>query len=79
MDKEVARQVLANELGIDIASIKDSTTLGYDLMLDSLKYVKYLVQLENEFDVEFDDMKLVIDESITFGDFFDLLSEGIVS
>lgn len=79
MDKEVARQVLANELGIDIASIKDSATLGNDLMLDSLKYVKYLVELEDVFEVEFDDTKLVLDESITFKEFFDLLSEGVVS
>lgn len=79
MDKEVARQVLANELGIDFASIKDSATLGNDLMLDSLKYVKYLVELEDVFEVEFDDTKLVLDESITFKEFFDLLSEGVVS
>lgn len=44
-----------------------------DLLYDSLKFTKLIVELEEEFDIEFDDDTYIVNENIRLVDVFKML------
>lgn len=62
--KEIIVTIKSN--GIDICSINNKTNLTTDLGFDSLEIVELIVELENEFNIEFDDDDLDIENITVF-------------
>ena len=49
------KEIIANQLGKDVAEVKDSASLVDDLGADSLSIVEIMMELENELGVKIPD------------------------
>ncbi len=56
---EKVSKLIAEQLGIDPASVKPESDLIGDLKADSLDIVQMLMTMEQEFGVEFDDVEIL--------------------
>lgn len=61
--------------GVDTNSISDETNLLDDLGFDSVDLIKFVVKIEEAFDIEIDDDDLELDRLIVFGELVNLISE----
>lgn len=52
MDLNRIKELVAEELGIDVSEIKEDTSLKNDLNADSLDLFQIIMALEEEFDIE---------------------------
>lgn len=52
MDLEKIKEVVAEQLGVDVAEIKKETNLKDDLNADSLDLFQIIMSLEEEFGIE---------------------------
>ena len=55
MEFEKVKKVVAEQMGVDEASISKDTSFVDDLGADSLDVVELIMALEEEFDMEFND------------------------
>ncbi len=55
MEFEKVKKVVAEQMGVDEASISKDTSFVDDLGADSLDVVELIMALEEEFDMEFSD------------------------
>ncbi len=55
MTFEKVREIIANQLDIDLDEIKESTSLGEDLGADSLDIVEMMMSIEETFGIEIAD------------------------
>ncbi|MBR7163772.1 MAG: acyl carrier protein [Clostridia bacterium] len=55
MEFEKVKKVIAEQMGVDEASISKDTSFVDDLGADSLDVVELVMALEEEFDMEFSD------------------------
>ena len=53
---EQVKQVISDEMGIDVEEIQDDKNLCHDLGCDSLDIVELLIDLEDKFSIEIDDL-----------------------
>lgn len=58
MISEKVKKMIAEQLGLDPASVTDTSDLINELNADSLDIVQMLISLETEFGIEFDDQEL---------------------
>ncbi|HEX2939044.1 MAG TPA: phosphopantetheine-binding protein [Ruminiclostridium sp.] len=63
------RKILADEAKVDESTIESDTLLGEDLLLNSLNFVKIIVDIESDLNITIPDDLLVMDIDITFDDF----------
>lgn len=56
---EKVSKLIAEQLGIDPASVQPESDLIGDLKADSLDIVQMLMTMEQEFGVEFDDVEIL--------------------
>ncbi|CUH93393.1 acyl carrier protein [Herbinix luporum] len=52
MDLNKVKEVVAEQLGVDVAELKPETSLKDDLNADSLDLFQIIMSLEEEFDIE---------------------------
>ncbi len=52
---EKVKNIIADNLGVDVAEIAPETSLMKDLKADSLAAVEIIMALEEEFEIEIDD------------------------
>jgi acyl carrier protein len=52
MDLEKIKEVVAEQLGVDVAELTDETSLKDDLNADSLDLFQIIMSLEEEFGIE---------------------------
>ncbi|MBE7041039.1 MAG: acyl carrier protein [Ruminococcaceae bacterium] len=71
MEFEKVRKVVAEQMGVDEASISKETSFVDDLGADSLDVVELIMALEEEFDMEFSDGEA--EDIKTIGDVVDYI------
>ena len=52
MNLEKIKEVVAEQLGVDVAELKNETSLKEDLNADSLDLFQIIMSLEEEFEIE---------------------------
>ncbi|NLC18804.1 MAG: acyl carrier protein [Clostridiales bacterium] len=52
MDFNKVMEIVAEQLGVDVAELKEDTSLKDDLNADSLDLFQIIMSLEEEFDIE---------------------------
>ncbi len=52
MDFNKVKEVVADQLGVDVAELTENTSLKNDLNADSLDLFQIIMSLEEEFDIE---------------------------
>lgn len=69
------KYIIIKSLALDIKEeeIKANTSILRDLPFDSMMFIKFIVNLEEEFNLKIDDDDLDIDKFDTFASFIDLL------
>lgn len=60
--RDKVRQIIADELGIDVSEVKDDARLITDLGADSLAVIAVISEIENEYDIDiaFDEYESVL-------------------
>lgn len=71
MEFEKVKKVVAEQMGVDEASISKETSFVDDLGADSLDVVELIMALEEEFDMEFSDGEA--EDIKTIGDVVDYI------
>lgn len=66
MEFEKIKEILAEQLGVDVQNITKDTVIREDLGVDSLELYEVLTAIEEEFDIEIDED--AIDTFVTVGD-----------
>ena len=72
---EKIKELIAEELGADAATITKETTFDEDLGADSLDIVELVMALEEEFDIEIPDSDA--EKVVTVGDVVDYIKENV--
>ena len=67
------KKAIADQTGIDADSITLDSSFGEDLNIDSIDLVELIMQLEEEYDMEFDDDQA--EKLKTVGDVVNYLNE----
>jgi len=52
MDFNKIKEIVAEQLGVDVAELKEDTSLKDDLNADSLDLFQIIMSIEEEFDIE---------------------------
>lgn len=60
--RDKIKELIADELGIDVSEVKDDARLVADLGADSLAVIAIISEIENEYDIdiEFDEYEKVL-------------------
>lgn len=69
--REKLETIICNAMDITSRKINDRERLIEDIGIDSIRIVKIIVGIENEFEFEFDDEYLNYEKIYTFGLLFD--------
>lgn len=69
--REKLEIIICNTMDIESRKIDDGERLIEDISIDSIRIVKIIVGIENEFGFEFDDEYLNYEKIYTFGLLFD--------
>ena len=72
---EKIKELIAEELGADAATITKETTFDEDLGADSLDIVELIMALEEEFDMEIPDADA--EKIVTVGDVVEYIKEHV--
>ena len=74
MQRERARQILADNLCIDVVVCKDNSNIKHDLGADSLSLLSFGVELAEELEIEDSEINFEIYKSKTVGEILDYVA-----
>ncbi len=71
--EEKVKEIICDLLGVEASEIAENTDLKEDLQADSLDFTEIVMQIEDEFEIEMDEEKMLTIK--TFGDLTSYINE----
>ncbi len=71
--EEKVKEIICDLLGVEASEIAENTDLKEDLQADSLDFTEIVMQIEDEFEIEMDEEKMLTIK--TFGDLINYINE----
>lgn len=75
--REAIRQIIADEMGIDIEDITDNAHFIDDLNMDSLDYVEMIMRCEEEFEIQINEDEDEVTDHETVGKFVAFIEQKV--
>lgn len=75
--EELIKIILDNAIILNENEIKSDTNLIYDLLYDSISVLSLIIEIENKFNIEFDNNSLVIENIDTLDKLYKIVLKKV--